>query len=203
MTHSQLVSSVLGVHAAVLIGAIGAFYKYGERSTLFTVSLSGVDATIRRLRRRIADDLAAHLRPLFESPGSDPSPIITSNGGSYGERPVNPVGSESYREFVRDFVERDDAAMLDYRLLVAAKTSWCRWARLRGWLVWSLLLWQVLAVILLAIIDKLFGVEIADWIVKWPFVPTALLVIGFVIMSAVVMRQDDRILRVKERYDVP
>lgn len=203
MTHSQLVSSVLGIHAAVLIGAIGAFYRYGDRSTLFAASLAGVDATIRRIRRQIADALATHLSPVFESPGSDPSPIITSNGGSYSERRVNPVGSESYRESIRDFLEGDNAAIADYRLLIAAKTSWCFWARCRGWLILMLLLWQALAVTLLGAIDKIFGVAVTDWLVKWPVGPTALMVIGFVLMSGAVMRQDDRILRIKERYDVP
>jgi len=203
MTHSQIVSSILSVHGAILIGAIGAFYKYGDRSTLFAASLAGVDATMRRIRRKIANDLATHLHPLFESPGSDPSPIITSNGGSYSERRVNPVGSESYGESIRDFLEREQAAMVDYRLLVTAKTSWCFWARCRGWLILILLLWETLAVTLLGGIDKTFGVEVAEWLVSWPVIPAALMVFGFFAISAAVMRQDDRILRIKERYDVP
>jgi len=203
MTHSQLIASVLSVHAAVLAVTLGAYYKYSEHSASFAKSFDGMTATLRRIRRKIAAALAKQLQPVFDGARSDPSPIIDAHGGTYVERPINPVGSESYREAVREFIEGDDGALADYRLLLTARGRWCWWAKTRSWLILSLLFWQVVAASVLGILDRLFGVALPTWLVQWSLLPTATFVLTVLAQCTLIMRQDDIVLHMKEHYDAP
>lgn len=201
MTLADPLNSVLGAHGAVLLVAWGALHKYGDRSDLFGKSLAGVDSTLERLRRKISSALARHLEPVFKGAGSDPSPILEPKGNMYIEKPVNPVGGEAYREAVRDFVEGGSEAIADYVALLKARDEWCRWAKTRGWAMLFLFVWEFLAVCALGIGVALLDVPSPKWILSSSLVPTVFLALAVVALFAMVMRQDDRILHGRSRYD--
>lgn len=194
--------SPIEIHGSILAVALAAYYKYGDRADVFSKSLQGAEALLKRLRSNISSDLARHLEPVFRSPGSLPSPILTPHESTYVEHPVNPVGSERYRESIRTFLEEAAGSIADYRSVVRACDAWCFWARVRSWAIIFLLMWQFLAVVLLFVlmlIDNIFP----DSVIYATFIPSILS--GFVAMISLpfIEIHHNTIIRSRRRYDVP
>src|SRR6266852_9727879 len=154
MTHSELVNLILGCHTSIFVAASAAYYKYGDRTELFNRSLQGTDSAFGRIRQRITVELADALKPIFENPGSVPTPIFAPSGESYIERAVNPVGSELYKEAIRDFLENSGDAIADYRSLLLARRGWCFWARFLSWSLLGLLVLEILLLASIGLLDK-------------------------------------------------
>ncbi len=169
MAHA-LCDVLLQVHGTIAASAIGAFYFYSDRTEGFISSLNGTEAVLAELRRRISAELGEQLGPVFEVPGSVPSPVLGPDGtaidrGAYVERPVNPIGSESFREALRDFIDDRANSLADYRSLVIARVGWCFWSTLLSRLLLALFVWQV-ALMSLLFLDKYGKVSLADWAVS-------------------------------------
>ena len=203
MTHLDAITLALGIHGSTLLVAVGAYYKYGDRSEMFERSLAGTDNALRRLRRDLADRLAARLERIFAASVSVPSPLVDANGVSYKERPVNPVQSESYREGFREFIESNAQVILDYRSLLMCRDRWCRHAKLLSWAVLLLFVWQALTLAVLAIGVKLAGLALPDWAVKASVIPTIILTILCVAQVPFLLWFHDHILDSRKKYDAP
>ncbi len=163
MSHSDLVDVLLKMHVTVLLASLAAFYAYSDRTDGFAASLKGTTEVLTELRRRIAKALGDKLTPIFESPGSVPSPVLGPDGGTYVERAVNPVGSEIYRETIRDFVEERADWICDYHSLLSARDRWCFWAGAFRNLLLGLFSWQLITCGLL-FADKVSALELPVWL---------------------------------------
>ncbi len=180
MDHSDLIDVLLKVHGAVLVASLAAFYAYSDRTDGFTASLKGTTDVLTELRRRIARALEDKLGPIFESPGSVPSPVLSPDGGTYVEHPVNPVGSEIYREQIRDFLEERVEAVCDYYALSHACRRWCFWAGTLRTVIVALFCWQ-LVVCFLLLVDKASKVDWPNWVLCAGSVITGVFVVGAII----------------------
>lgn len=171
MTHAELVDLLLKVHVGILGVALVLFYSYSDRTDGFAASLKGVSAVQAEMRRRMVGALASRLHDVFQNPGSVPSPVLGPDGEAYSERAVNPIGSESFREALRDFMHDNSSPLADYRSLVAASNSWCFWANKLSWFVFSLFIWQILAAAV-TFLDKVTAWILPNYINVALWVPT-------------------------------
>jgi len=204
VAHAALVGLVLGLHASVLLAAIAAFQVYGERSEAFQKSLYGTDELKTRLNAQIANALAAALSPVFQNAGSEPTLLVNPSGVpilSYQEVPINVVGSEAYREAVRDFVEQGADLLTDYRVLRSARDRWCGWSQRLSWGILLLLVWQAIAGVGIAA-DQFGFVNVPDRVVYGSLVPTA--AIFFLNLACLFprMRSHDSIMKLRAKHDV-
>ena len=180
MNHADLIDTLLKVHGAIAGLALVVFYTYSDRTDGFGTSLKGITSVIAEMRRRIVAELSKRLDPVFQSPGSDPSPLFDAGGNTYVEHSVNPVGSEAYREALRDFLEGHSEAMADYRSLTVACNAWCFWAGVFSWLVLGLFVWQVI-VVGSVFLDKVSAWTLPDGLNCAFWVPTVLAGVGCII----------------------
>jgi hypothetical protein len=149
MTHADLISNFLTLHVAIGGTALAVFYYYSDRSDSTIGPLNSTSTVLGELRRQISNDLQTRLEPIFQSPGSVPTPLITLDGGSYIEKPVNPINSEAFRECIRDFLDSSADYVDEYRQLLAARRNWCRWSIYLSWLLIALLVWQGIVLVTL------------------------------------------------------
>jgi hypothetical protein len=200
MTHAELVNVALSIHAPLLLAAVAAYFKYGDRTELLSKSLQGTDAVLSRMRREIANELGDGLKPIFENPGTVPTMVGTD---TYIERPVNPIGSEPYRSTIRDFVEDNANTLVNCRSLRAARDAWCFWARVLSWSILGLLLWQAVVTGSLALFDKVLEITIADHLIKLSAIPTTVGVITSLTPLPFLLKWHDVINNHRMRYDAP
>ncbi len=200
MTHTELVNVALSIHAPLLLAALAAYYKYGDRTELLSKSLQGTDGVLSRMRREIADELGESLRPILENPGTVPTVV---GNETYTERPVNPVGSELYRSTIRNFVEDNSNSLLDCRSLRSARDAWCFWARILSWSILGLLLWQAIATGSLALFDKVLEFAVPDQFIKFSAIPTAVGVIASLAPLPFLLKWHDVINKYRMRHDAP
>ena len=203
MLHMELVKIVLGVHGPVLLGALAAYYRYGDRTEVFNRSLSGVDSALRRMRQLLSGELGKRLQSVFQGQETVPSLILGPDGNTYTEQCANPWGGELYREALRDFVEGNSNLMTDYHSACQARERWCLWAKRLSWALFSLLVWQACIVGATALLDVICQVQIPDWVFLWAGVPTAILFAGCLIAMCSCLRHHDRIQGFRMRYDTP
>ena len=198
MTHNDLVNLCLSYHTPVMVAVLAAYYKYGDRTEIFRKSLQGTDATLTRLRQKIAVELEKKLQPIFENSGTMSVLLIPE---SYTERPANPVGSEVYRESIRDFLDTSSEAVGDYRTLYIARRRWCFWAKFLSWSLLVLLGWQFVVVGSIMFVDKVGGIPISDWLLKWSALPSGLVMVCCLTSLPCMLRCHDVIIDYRMRYD--
>lgn len=162
MTHPTIVELLLSIHGSVLVTSIAAFYLYGDRTDGFTGSLKGTTEVLTEIRRRICSELGLKLEPVFASPGSVPSPVLNTSGGTYVEYPINPVGSELYREAIRNYLEEQHVLLRDYVRLYKCRNAWCFWSSVLAILLVVLIGWQLTVLGALAC-DKMLAFDLPEW----------------------------------------
>jgi len=178
MTHDQLVNTIMTGHGSALLIILAAFFKYGDRTDIFTKSLEGTESALKLLRQKISQSLAECLRPIFDNPGTVPSPILTPKDASYYEHPVNPVGSERYNETIHDFIGDNDEALIDYRSLVIARNAWCFWARIISWCLTILVFWQILILVTVFFTERILGYAMHNCIL---YTSATLTILGIIV----------------------
>ena len=131
MNHGELVKAVFFVHGPVLVAALVALYRYGDRTDIIRRSLEGSESLLKRMRALLADGFGKTFTPLLQS---IPSPIILPDGNSYAEIPIDVAHSDAYVQRIDDFVYENSNLLADYRLALRTRILWCFWAK---WLSWS------------------------------------------------------------------
>lgn len=200
MSDAEIVNLALSIHGAVLLAAIAAYYKYGDRTDLIDKSLRGTDEVLVKVRQLIADELGETLGAIFDEPATVE---IVVAAGTYTELPGNPVGSEAYRDCIREFVETASNTMVDCRVLRSARDSWCFWARFLSWAILCLLMWELVSCGLIAVLDKAFGVAIPDHVVNLTMLPTVVGVVAVVFPFPFLLKYHDVISSFKVKYHGP
>jgi hypothetical protein len=87
------------------------------------------------MTRQVAVSLEEYLRPVFENAESVKSFILDPSGNNFQQNPINPVGSEAYREAVMSFAQGKAKSIVDLRCLTQARDKWLFWARVMSWTV--------------------------------------------------------------------
>ena len=180
MPHA-LCDTLLTVHGTIAASAIAAFYLYSDRTEGFVSSLSGTSAVLSELRRRLTAELAEGLRPVFEDAGSVPSPVLGPDGqsvdrGTYVEQDVNPIGSESFREAMREFLDDHSNSLADYRSLSVACDGWSTWSNRLSWILLGVFAWEIIVLALLWL-DKTDVFGLADWALHVTWTITGMLMV--------------------------
>lgn len=144
MTYEELINVVLSFHSAILLVALPAYFKYGDRSQVFAKSLQGASAALETIRKRIAQELVGAIKLILRSSGSVTSTILGPDD-AYLEKAIDLLDGEEFRDVVREFVERSADSMADCRSLTISRDRWCRWAERLSKGILFLLIWESLS----------------------------------------------------------
>ena len=194
---ADAVAWALGAHGVILSFSLIGLYRYSDRSSLFTKSLTSTDELLLCMRRYLATSVEDELAPVFDRAESEPQTVQPS---VYTESPAKPVSSDAFCEAIRRFVHSDADILVDYGRVCRARSAWCFWARLLSWTVLGMSCWEVLCVSILALTTSPFSVKIPESMSIWLFVPTALLTITFFSCQAGLLHRHDVIHDNKNRY---
>jgi hypothetical protein len=191
------------VHGGLLVAAVFAFYKYGDRTDLFDKSLAGTNAVLRVLRRDIAFKLASRLQPVFDGASAVIEiSLVDAGGNPISEVSVNPVGSENYNDALFDFVEGNDLSLVHYRLLLHTRDRWCGWAKSLSWAI--LILMSLEAVFCGYLLwSKLVGHFLAGHLLVVTFCATAISFVSCLVPLIFLLCAHDKISELRKRYDLP
>ncbi len=202
MDHTSLVKTALGIHAPIIVAALAAYYKFGDRSQLFERSLRGADAMISSILARAAGELAEVLRPLFSPPSVVPTAtLLTADGAVYSETATDPTSSERYLESLRTYTLGSSERLADYRRAVDWRRSWCGWSRRLGWVLLALVVWEAVVLGSLALTEWLFAKALLDSSIQLSILPTIVLVFITFLCAAGLARRHDQLMRLREKYD--
>ena len=199
----SLTTDLLAFHGAVLTAATTGYYWYSDRSERFEKSLKGFTDTLAELTRQVAVNLAENLRPVFENAGSVTSLILDPNGEHFQERPINPVGSEAYREAITNFAQSDAAGIIDLRILIEVRDKWLFWARVMSWTILLSLAVEGVVTTGIFIVGKMMSwpIEISNGI--GTLLPPS---VGFSIFVGAAIRMTvlhDQFVELRKRYANP
>lgn len=200
MNHEALVNIAATTHAAILLGASAAYFKFGDRTDVLAKSLQSTDDTMRELRRLIAQDLAETLQSDLSQTTVVSTIILDTTTEAYIERPANIFAGERYRDSVRRFVEESTNRIVDCRGLVTMRHAWSRSARRLSWILLALVCYQAVVAGALAFLDRTEVVIFASAAIKWAAAPTALMICLAGLSLARMLRTHDRISEIRERY---
>lgn len=198
MSVSDALNFVLGIHGAVLVLVIAAFYRYGDRTEVLDRSLKGAEEVLEKIRKQLADELGESLSEILEDTAD-----IAVSFESYTELRGNPVGSEAYKNCMQEFVETALNTMIDCRAMRTARDSWCFWARILSWSIVSLLIWEVVALGILGALDKLVGIPMSERLVDLSLLPTAAGVFVAIGTLPLLLKHHDVINEFKVKYNGP
>lgn len=147
----------LTFHGTLLVGALAAWYKYGDRTDLTDKSLKGTKEALDELRAYLGRALAQAVRPTVER-------ILADNVGPDGKLLNIPPAAileelrgENFLDDVSTFVTSDVDEMVTYRMLVHARKCWSAWAKRISWGVYTLLFAQLGFTGFFAILTKVFN----------------------------------------------
>lgn len=200
MTHEALVNAAAATHAAILVAAMAAYYKFGDRTDVIAKSLQGTENSVRELRRYIAGDLAETLRADLNPSSTVATIIVEPSMESYIERPADVFAGERYRDSVRRFVEASTNHLVDCRILVSLRDTWIRWARRLSWLILGLVIYEAVIAGLLALGDRMAVFVFPDAAIKWASAPTVLVAVLIVTHMVCMQRFHDRITDIRQKY---
>ena len=202
MTHAELASVALGLNASLLLGAIAAYYKYGDRTEVLAKSIGGTESIVRRLRQQIVSDLIQRLRKFLGlTSGPDVVSVLLSDPSRYLERAASPIEGEAVKEELRNFIESDSEAIADYTILRQAKNNWLFWARFMSWALLALLVWQLTVTGALAFVDRLGGVSIPDDAIRIAAAISMLGVFACVCPLPFMLKYHDDVSTLRVKYD--
>ena len=95
MTLSDVAALALKVHGAVWLAAVAAYYKYGDRTDLFSRALQGNHRLRQAVRDNIAADLSQQLQPVIRDATRTRFPVL-DDAGAYIEYATDITESEAF-----------------------------------------------------------------------------------------------------------
>lgn len=205
MTHETMANTVWGVHGALSLVVLAAFYRYGDRSETFSKSLQGADSLLTKLRRKLSSDLADHLTPFVTTiqQKAVASPILDPHGEGYSERLPALAESEEFRESLQKFIEGDGHVLVDYRSALTARHSWCFWAKALSWCLLTTLVWLFSVAGLVFLFEKVFEIRVPDVMLTLSWVITLVAVLSCLLPLPLQLRSHDKLCHLRMLHDSP
>ncbi len=196
MNYFEILDFILKVHGTVLGAAILAYYKFGDRTDLYSKSLSGSDSILEQVKKEISISLGDSLKRVIKE-SEIVKPILNFKGNWYREDLVIPLESEEFREVIYDFVEK--GCLVKYKILIESRYSWCKWFKILSWTILFLLIWQVIALIFTGSI-RIFQPNFPNWVVISSVIPTVFGVLCCVLELIPILQNHDKIIKYREKY---
>lgn len=197
MSQDQLLTAILAFHSSILVSAVVAYHKYGDRTELFQKSLDGTNSILERLLRLVSSDLEQRLAAVF-AVQDEPRKVVLLTDELY-DKPVSPVGSETYREAIRDFVVSSGEGLKDCFYLMKLRDAWCRWAKRLSWTMLVLVIWQVIASSLVWS-QKIFSLNLPEWSLKVSASITGVLLIAVLVSVVVLQHHHSGVLDLRQKH---
>lgn len=138
----------LTLHGALFLGAVAAWYKYGDRTDLTDKSLKGTKEALDGLEAYLGRALAEKVRPTVER-------LVT--GDRSAETILKELNGEDFQSDISEFVVSDMEEMLSYRRLQEARIRWSIWARRVSWAIWFWIILQGFLAGLFLLLSKVFN----------------------------------------------
>jgi len=129
------------------LGAVAAYYKYGDRTDVIDKSLKGTREALNELKAYLGRAVAEAVRPTVERILLDFSP----------ETAAEELRGEAFQDDISAFVESDLDEMISYGKLVQARDCWSAWARRISWTLLSLLIMQAVFTAYFAVTAKVLN----------------------------------------------
>jgi hypothetical protein len=180
----------LTYHGALLVGAVAAYYKYGDRTEVTEKSLKGTKEALDGLRAYLGRALSESVRPTVER--------IIANAPS-PEAVLEELRGEAFRDDVSSFVNSDIDELLSYRRLFHARGRWSVWSRRISWAVFIFLLMQAVFTCYFAIVGKVLNHTISLTLVLVTFSISAVMVAFCVFCAGVMLYYHDKISSYRDK----
>lgn len=173
-----------------MVGAVAAYYKYGDRTDVTDKSLRGTKEALDGLLAYLGRALAEAVRPTLER-------ILTA--GSSPEIVAKELRGESFQNDVSSFVQDDIDEILFYRSLVHARTRWSAWSRRISWGVFVLLILQAAFTCYFAVVAKVLDYRVSPLFFWVTFAASGAVVIFCLCCAGVMLYYHDQISNYRDK----
>jgi hypothetical protein len=180
------------------VGALAAWYKYGDRTELTDKSLKGTKEALDDLRAYLGRAFAEAVKPTVQR-------IIESNLRLDGTLNIPPDAlleefrGDNFQDDVSSFVTSDLDEMISYRILTHARKRWSAWAKRISWGVYALLIVEAAFTLYFALANKVFNHSVSLLITLISLSVSAV-VFGFCIFCAgAMLRCHDKISAYRDK----
>jgi hypothetical protein len=175
---------------SVLVGALAAWYKYGDRTDLTDKSLKGTKEAMDGLEAYLGRTLAARLRPSIER-------IVT--GDRSAESILKELSGEDFQSDISSFIDDDVEEIVWYWRLSHARTSWSSWARRISWAVLILSVMEAIFSAAFAVLFKIFNHPLTMQFAMVSFVASGAAVAFCFLSGGAMLYHHDKISKYREK----
>jgi hypothetical protein len=174
----------------LLVGAIAAWYKYGDRTDLAKKSLDGTKEALDGLRAYLGRALAEAVKPTVQR-------ILEEQGDA--DAVLEELRGENFQDDVSTFVTKDLDEMLSYRVLVYERKHWSTWAQRLSWGVFILMVVEVVFVAWFGLTNKVFSRPVSLLVAVISFIVSGLVVVFCILSAGVMLRCHDKISAYRDK----
>lgn len=180
------------------MGAVVAWYKYGDRTELAEKSLKGTKGALDELRAYLGRALAESVKPtvqrLLDDSVQKDGTVKFPQGAILDE-----FRGENFQDDVSSFVTSEMDEMLSYRALLHARKRWSSWAQRISWGVYSFLIIESVSTLYFALTNKVFNHSVSSAIA---ILSLSISAAGFgfcIVCAGVMLRCHDKITAYRDK----
>lgn len=184
----------------LLVFAIAAWYKYGDRTDLAKKHLDGTKEAVDGLRAYLGRALAAAVKPtikrILEEQG------VVQDDGTLKIPPnalLEEFRGDNFQDDVSAFVTRDLDEMISYRTLVNERKHWSTWARGLSWGVFSLMVVEIALVVWFGLANKFFSHPVSLLVAVISSSVSGIIVVFCILSAGVMLRCHDKISAYRDK----
>jgi len=180
------------------VGAVAAWYKYGDRTELAKKSLDGTNETLYGLCAYLGGALADSVKPTVRQ-------IIENSTQLDGTLNIPPeaileeLRSENFQNDISSFVTRDLDEMVRYRMLIDARDRWSKWARWNSWGVLLLIAIESLFTIWFGLANRVFSHPVSLPLTIASFSLSGVVFAFCILCAGVMLRCHDKISAYRDK----
>lgn len=182
------------------MGAVAAWYKYGDRTDVAKKSLDGTKEALDQLCAYLGRALADAVKPTVQR-------IITEQGTAQldGTLSITPDAileefrGENFQDDVSSFVTSDLDAMISYRMLIHARNRWSAWAQRISWSVYVFLAAEFIFTIWFGLANRVFNHPLSFRIAVASFCVSGIVFAFCILCAGVMLRCHDKISTYRDK----
>lgn len=171
------------------MGAIAAWYKYGDRTDLAKKSLDGTKEALDGLRAYLGRALAEAVKPTVQR--------ILEQGNP--DAVLEELRGENFQDDVSTFVTRDLDEMISYKTLVTERKHWSTWAKWLSWGVYTLMAVEFVFTVWFGLANKVFNSPVSLRIAVVSFAVSGVVVVFCILCAGVMLRCHDKISAYRDK----